>query len=223
MRRVLPGGLLLLLVLALAGGQLVRRYAGIEVSVDSIQAWVASLGWRGPVVYVGLVAFRPFLLLPSWVVLAAGGLVFGVIAGTLLGGAGVLVSALAGYSLARWAGAEWLRPRMGPRVRAVQRRVERAGPLIVGLATAHPVGPMSAFHVAAGLSSVPLLGFVLAVAIGGPARAFLLSIFGTTLADPGSGPFLVTTLGLIAIALLPLAHPRFRRALARDAGGLEEH
>ena len=91
MRRILPFALLALVVGALVLGRAARQEAGIEVSAESIQTWVSSLGWQAPALYVGLVTFRIFLLLPSWVVLSAGGLVFGAFLGTVLGGLGVLM------------------------------------------------------------------------------------------------------------------------------------
>ena len=54
-----------------AAGVLVRRDAGLEFSIESVQSWMQPLGWRAPALYVGLVTFRFFLLMPSWVVLSA--------------------------------------------------------------------------------------------------------------------------------------------------------
>ncbi len=213
MRRILPFVLLALVVGAVVLGRAVRQEAGIEVSAESIQTWVSSLGWQAPALYVGLVTFRIFLILPSWVVLSAGGLVFGAFLGTVLGGLGVLLSAVMGYGLARGIGRDWVRPRMQARLQGYGQSLERVGPLLVGLVTAHPMGPMTAFHWAAGFATVPLLGFVMAVLLGGPTRAFIYSFFGSTLLEPGSGEFYLATTILVVVALLPLAHPGIRRRL----------
>ncbi len=213
MRRVLPFVLLALVLGAVVLGRVAKQQAGIEVSAESIQAWVSSLGWQAPALYVGLVTFRIFLVLPSWVVLSAGGLVFGAFLGTVLGGVGVLLSAVIGYGLARGIGRDWVRPRMQAWLERQGQSVERMGPLIVGLVTAHPMGPMTAFHWAAGFATVPLLGFLVAVLLGGPTRAFIYSFFGSTLVEAGSGEFYLATTILVVVALLPLAHPRVRRRL----------
>jgi len=188
-----------------------RQQAGLEVSAESIQNWVASLGWQAPALFVGLVTFRTFLLLPSWVVLSAGGLVFGALLGTVLGGLGVLLSAMVGFGLARGIGRDWIRPRAKARFEGYADQVARAGPVLVGLVTAHPIGPMTAFHWAAGFSTVSLFGFIIAVTLGGPTRAFIYSFFGSTLADLGSAEFYLATSILVVVALLPLAHPGLRR------------
>ncbi len=213
MRRILPFALLALVVGAVVLGRVARQEAGIEVSAESIQTWVSSLGWQAPALYVGLVTFRIFLLLPSWVVLSAGGLVFGAFLGTLLGGLGVLLSAVMGYGLARGIGRDWVRPRIQARLERHGQSLERVGPLLVGLVTAHPMGPMTAFHWAAGFATVPLLGFLVAVLLGGPTRALIYSFFGSTLLEPGSGEFYLATTILVVVALLPLAHPGIRRRL----------
>ena len=213
MRRILPFALLALVVGAVVLGRVARQEAGIEVSAESIQTWVSSLGWQAPALYVGLVTFRIFLLLPSWVVLSAGGLVFGAFLGTVLGGLGVLLSAALGYGLARGIGRDWVRPRMQARLERHGQSLERVGPLLVGLVTAHPMGPMTVFHWAAGFATVPLLGFLMAVLLGGPTRAFIYSFFGSTLLEAGSGEFYLATTILVVVALLPLAHPGIRRRL----------
>jgi hypothetical protein len=54
---------------------------------------------------------------------------------------------------------------------------------------------------------------VAVVLVAGPTRAFLLSSLGASLAEPFSPRFWATTIGLVAIVLLPLAHPAVRQRL----------
>ncbi len=213
MRRVLPFVLIACVVGLLVLGRIARQHTGIEVSAESIQTWVSTLGWQAPAIFVTLVTFRIFLFLPSWVVLSAGGLAFGAFLGTALGGLGVLLSAVVGFGLARGIGGDWVRPRLQARLEGYGQSIERLGPLLVGLVTAHPIAPMTAFHWAAGFATVPLLGFVVAVLLGGPTRAFIYSFFGSTLLEPGSGEFYLAATILVVVALLPLAHPGVRRRL----------
>ena len=164
-------------------------------------------------VFVGLVVFRNFLLLPSMVVLTAGGLAFGATLGTLLGGAGILLSGMMKFGVARTVGREWIRPRLGETFRRFENHLEKTGPLLIGLVTAHPMGPMSPFHWAAGLSSIPWLPFLVVIGVAGYLRAFAYSYFGSTLLEAGSAQFFGATAFLIAIVLLPLAHRGVRERL----------
>jgi uncharacterized membrane protein YdjX (TVP38/TMEM64 family) len=202
-----------LVVVAFVVGSAVREQIGVELSAESIRSAVQGLGLLAPVLFVGVVIFRNFLLLPSAIVLIAGGLVFGAGAGTLLGGAGIVISALMKFTVARVVGREWIRPHLGSRVLDFERRIETAGPLIVGLTTAHPMGVMSPFHWGAGLSTIAWIPFLVTILLAGPVRAFVYAYFGAALPEPGSHQFYIGGGVLLAVALLPLAHPGVRRRL----------
>lgn len=210
MRRFAPLALVALIALLVLGGQAVRASLGIELDSDSIHGAVAALGWKGPAIFVGLVTFRQFLFLPSAVVLPAGGVAFGAMEGTVLGALGILLSAGMKYGLARSLGRDWLRARFGAAVDAFARHAEAAGPLVVGVVTAHPIGPMAPMFWGAGFAAVPVVGFLVAVAVAAPVRAFAFSFFGSTLLDPGTPRFWIATAVLVVVALLPFAHPGFR-------------
>ena len=210
-----PWVLLVVVGALFLAGYYVRSELGVDLGAEPLRDWVRSLGVVAPVVYIGLVAFRQFLFVPSTLLLAAGGLVFGAALGTLLGGVGIVLSALLGFTLARTLGREWLRLRMGDRLETLERHSERVGPLVVGLATAHPLGPMSPFHWGAGLASMSWLAFFAVVLVAGPARAFLLSTLGASLAEPRSLGFWLATAAVGVVLVLPLAHPAVRRRLLR--------
>jgi uncharacterized membrane protein YdjX (TVP38/TMEM64 family) len=214
MNKRLPLLLLAIVSAAFFFGFVVRGRIGIEFTPQSIFDFVSTLGWKGPVIFVALVTFRQFLLLPSALILPVGGLCFGAALGTALGASGIVISGCLKFSLARWLGRDWVRAQLGPRVEIFEQRVAAAGPLVVGLVTAHPMGPMSPVHWAAGLASIPVLGFVLAVCIGGPVRAGAYSLLGSSLLDVGSPRFLVASAVIAGVVLLPLAHPGIRRRIA---------
>lgn len=208
MRRFVPW---IALVAALfVVGHLVRDGMGLEFTPDGVQAAVADLGWWAPAVFVGMVTFRQFLLMPSGVVLSAGGAFFGVLQGTLLGGLGILLSALVQYGLARQTANSWLRQHYGQSFASFEERARPGGPLLVALMTAHPAGAMTPFHLGAGLAAVALSSFLLAVLLTAPLRAFAYSFFGSTLFDFGTPRFWIATGVLAAAMVLPLLHPRLR-------------
>jgi uncharacterized membrane protein YdjX (TVP38/TMEM64 family) len=216
-RRVGPLALVVLVAALFLAGQGVRSGLGIELEPESIQGAVAALGWKGPALFVGLVTFRQFLLLPSAIVLPAGGVVFGAAVGTVLGALGILLSALFKYSVARALGRDWLRARFGSAVDGFERHAEAAGPLVVGLVTAHPIGPMSPVFWGAGFAAVPIGGFLLAVALAAPLRAFAYAFFGASLLDWGTPRFWAATALLVGVAVLPMAHAGVRARLLRLA------
>jgi uncharacterized membrane protein YdjX (TVP38/TMEM64 family) len=207
-------------LLLLRAGYEFRAASGIELSADSLRAYVQSVGPIAPAVFFGMVTFRSVLLLPSALVLTVGGLLFGAPLGALLGGLGLVASALWCFAAARWMGRDWVQSRIPARLRPLEERAESFGPPLIGLATAHPMGVMTPLYFAAGLSRIRLAPFLAACAIAGPFRAGLYAWFGSQLVDFGSPRFWAATGVLVAAALLPLAHPRVRRwLLVREAPG----
>jgi uncharacterized membrane protein YdjX (TVP38/TMEM64 family) len=194
-------------------GYLVRRHLGMELSPGGIQEAVARLGWYGPLVFFGLVMFRQFLVIPSWLILPVGGLCFGTALGTALGGGALAVSGCMKFGLARWAGRAWFRERFGDQFQRFERHVDRLGPVVIGLSTAHPLGVLAPFHWGAGLSSIRFVPFAVAIVLGAPVRAFAFSALGAAVVDPATPEFRALCLALCAVVLLPLAIPGVRRRL----------
>jgi len=213
-----PGGerskRLMLAVLAIVvGSHLVRTRLGIELSPDGIRATVDALGGYGPVVFFALVTFRQFLAIPSWLILPVGGLCFGPLLGTVLGGGGLAVSGCLKFGAARWAGRAWFLRHFGDHFRRLEPHVDRLGPMVIGLSAAHPFGILAPFHWGAGLSSIRFAPFALALALGAPVRAFAFSALGATILEPGTPEFLAACIGLGSLMLVPLAFPGIRRRL----------
>ena len=208
---------LALVLLYVAGalflGDYLRDEMGLELTAESERDFVAGLGWKAPMAFVLLLTFRGLLLIPSLVVLTAGGLLFGAVAGTLLGALGVLLSGLMKFGVAHIVGREWIRPRLGEGYLRFERRVEAAGPIVIAAATAHPMGPMTPFHWAAGFATMAWITFIATVTMAGAFRAFACAYFGSTLVSVGSPSFWLATLLLAAVVLLPMAHPSTRRRL----------
>jgi uncharacterized membrane protein YdjX (TVP38/TMEM64 family) len=217
MRRILPFALLALLAAVFAAGQGFRGSAGFELTPESLRAYVAALGVVAPLAFVAIVTFRQALLLPSAIALTAGGLIFGPGLGALLGGSGILISATMLFFLARAMGGQWVHRRLHERFRAFEQRAEVAGPVVIGMMTGHPMGVMTPFHLAAGVSGIPAGVFLAVVAIAGAIRAATYAFLGAQLAEVGSVGFWLATAALVAVALLPLAHRGVRRRLFAGA------
>ena len=216
-RRVVPA-LAVLVCCSLIAGWAVRHQLGLELSTHSLQTLVTSMGWKAPALFLGLLTFRQFIFLPAIVILPVGGLCFGTTLGTILGATGIVLSALITFTIARRVGGRWMRETFGQHYAWLEGRIEKAGPPVLALVTAHPTGPMSAMFWGAGFSSMALLPFAVAVTAGGSVRALAYSFLGSTLLMPGSPQFYVaaTVLGVAAIA--PLAHPRLRAWLLGSGG-----
>lgn len=203
--------LLAIAVALLAAGQVLRAQAGVELDAESLRAWVERQGWLAPFVLVLALTFRQFLLVPSQLLLVAGGLLFGGPVGAALGAVGFLGSALVLYGLAKGLAGEALRARLRRQLPILDRSADSLGPAVCFFTAAYPLGPMTGISFAAGLSSVPLVPYVLASATGGAVRSVTLSTFGATLSEVGSTPFWIATVIVVAVTVGPLLHPGLRR------------
>jgi len=195
---------------------ILREGMGLSWNLDGLRAEVEALGVWGPVFYVLVMAFRSVLLLPSQVVLLAGGLCFGGLAGGLYGGLGLWLSGVWLFALTRGVAREEVARRVPAQIR---RGLEVAGTRgaagILTLATAYPVGLLTGYHAAAGLTPMSFGLFALALGAGAWPRAWIWAVFGSALTE--GGPTLWLAGGALTLALLlPLLHPGARAFVRRQ-------
>lgn len=218
-RRV-AGPLLVLAVLGalVFGGSLVRDAVGIEWSAESVRDKVTELGAIAPLAFVFLLTFRFLVMIPSPVLLIAGGLCFGAGEGALYGGLGLLGAALWKWALVRWAGVEAVRARVPANLAFVLHLARsRFGAGALALASGYPLGPISGIHLAAAVAGTGFASFAVAVGLGSLLRAFLYSFFGSSLFT--GGHVALATCLLLASLGVPLLVPSWRRWLFAAAAG----
>ena len=218
-RRYISRWLAPLVIMALLGlSALARDAIGIEWGAASAREFVAGLGWWAPAIFVGLLTFRLFLLIPSQILLPVGGLCFGTLAATVYGTLGLALAGTLVFGLARWAGRDAvLKYTTGRATRFLARTNTGAAALIVMFVTAYPFGPTLPVHASAGLTRMVFGSFAVAVIVGAALRAAAFSFFGSTLAV-GEGVGLATGVLLAAICL-PLLFPRARTWLREEVSG----
>jgi len=199
---------------------LLRERSGLVISsdtLDQLRGFVVELGIWGPILFLGVATFRVFFAIPSWILLTVGGMAFGAQLGAVLGTAGITLSAILGFAITRLGSSGWIREWLIGRYGALHRRLEKAGLFLMGATTAHPAVPMSGLHWAAGLTTLPLLGFVGAVALGAAVRATALSFLGASFRELGLAASLAIGLGLAVVGSIPLLHPWTRRQLLGES------
>lgn len=216
------GGIVVLgaLVLLVLGMRALRQALGIEWSPESVREAIEGLGVWGPLALVLLLSTRTFLLIPSQVLLVAGGLCFGTWGGMLYGALGVTGSGLLIFGLTRWAGRDALLQRVPPRMRALLDAAGgRMGAAVVFLGTAYPVGPINAYPVGAALTGLRLPFFGVALGGGAAIRALTYAWFGSRLVEGGLLDLALAVCVLAAAIALPLLVPRVRRRVWTELRG----
>jgi uncharacterized membrane protein YdjX (TVP38/TMEM64 family) len=188
-----------------------RDQLGIELDVESVRRFAESLGPRGPILFVFVIAGRSLLALPSQVVLIAAGLCFGTLVGTVVGGMGLMLSGLILFLTARYAGRNSIERRIGVRGRRILAFAnQRSGAMTLAIACGYPITPLSPIHAAAGLTPMPVLNFVTAAFAGGSIRASIFAYFGNVLVDPSMTSMLIASGAFLIILAIPLAFPTGR-------------
>ena len=202
-----------LLALFFVATRWAREQLGLEMSTESIQRTVRGLGVWAPLGFVVLASLRQFLMLPSVLVLGSAGLLFGAGPGALLGGIGMTLNALVMFGIARHMGADWVRARLHERFPNFEDRARSAGPLVVALATGHPMGPQTAFHFGAGVTPISVFVFAAVVFPAALFRATCYAYLGANILEPTSPKFWATSAALIVLSVAPLAHRGLRERL----------
>ena len=147
-------GVVLVLIFAYLLGSFIQDQLGLSFnseSLKSLQNWIETYERSASIIFFLLVTFRIFIGLSSHSVLIIGGLIFGLIGGTILGALGLLASALIQFYIAKIFGAEWMRSKLQGSLNSIEERIRVYGAVPVFLITAHPIGPQTPINLAGGL------------------------------------------------------------------------
>ncbi|GIL68062.1 hypothetical protein Vafri_21378 [Volvox africanus] len=135
---------------------------------DAAVEAVASSGWLGPAVFVVLYVAATVLLLPASVLTLAAGALFGPVAGTALVSLASTTGAIAAFLVSRYFARPWVERQISgnPRFKAVLSGVAARGAYVVLLLRLSPLVPFNLLNYALGLTTVPLLPYVVSSWVG---------------------------------------------------------
>lgn len=164
--------------------------------------------------------------LPRQLVGFLGGFAFGAVSGTLLAtlGSGIGCAMAAGY--ARWGGREFVARRLGTRIRRLDGFL-RHKPFKTALAIRFfPLGSNVLTNLAAGVSSIPLMPFILGSTLGYIPQNFIFALFGSGMKKESTeGIALSVSMAVVLFVVsiwIGTAVYRSYKAEAREAGIIPE-
>jgi len=196
-----------------------RWQLGLDFEAEAFRRAIDAMGVWAPLAFVLLVAFRVPLGFPSQLVLVGGGLAFGTVPGTLYGAAGLVVSALVLFLASRWAGRDAVVARVPGRLRyLLDVASSRLGAAFVAVGTGYPVGPITLYHMLAGITKMATPTFVVAVAAGSLVRAAIYTYFGSSLLSGETDRLLLASGLLLLAGTLPLLFSRPRAWILQAVG-----
>ena len=165
-RRLKQLGALAAIGVGAAGFYWLHLGSSVEWTQEAFQSYVSDLGPLGPAILVGTMAMRPFLGLPSGLILLTAGLLFGTLAGTFYGALGGTLGAVIALGVARALGRDAVQRRIGGSLAAFDDYLTRRGPPWLAAYTAIPVSVLSPVYFTAGVTRMRATPFTLAIAIG---------------------------------------------------------
>lgn len=203
----------LVLVAAVGGGIWFQGEGGLPLDPIELRERITGFGPIAPLGFVVIAALRLVFALPSFAIMTAGGLAFGVVGGTLLSSLGMSLGAGLAFGLARSLGRDAVQQRLGDRLARADEFLSRRGPKWLGAYTALPISFLTPVHAGAGLSSMPFVAFALWVSVGLVPRAALYSYFGDSFTR---GTAAAVTAGVVVLVLGVVAIFVMRRMLRAE-------
>lgn len=200
----------LFIVLALSG----------SLSPDKVSSWVDGFGIAGPIVFILAGAVLTPSMFPGPILAGAAGLLFGTALGTPVAIAAATLGASVACLVGRFAAGDAVEELAGPRIRSLARWVGRRGFVSVLYARILPGMPYNLINYAAGLTTIPVLVFAAATAIGTAPRTFAYVALGGSFGDldsPAAVLALAIILGMGALGLLLVRRDLRRERAARAA------
>lgn len=154
--------------IVLVGMVVLRATLPIGEWLERFNDWVAGLGPKGLIVYIGVYALATVLFLPGSILTIGAGFLFGVLKGTIVVSAGSTIGASLAFLVSRYAARDWVagKAAASPRFKAIDRAIGLQGWKIVGLLRLTPAIPFNLSNYLYGLTSVRFLPYVLASWLG---------------------------------------------------------
>lgn len=199
--------------------------------VPQFAAWVDSLGFWGPLVFILGYAAATVGFIPGSILTMAAGAIFGLARGTLYVFIGATLGSTIAFLVARYfaRGAIERRLEKMPRFAVVDRACGREGLKIVCLLRLSPLVPFNLLNYSLGLTCVRLRDYVIAAVAMIPGT-FLYVYYGKVIGslaavaggadvERGAGYWIVLSVGLLATLVVTTFVTRIaRRALAQEVG-----
>ena len=183
-------------------------------SEQEISAWIEGYGEAGPILYLLLYAIAPTLLIPSFPITMAAGVIFGPVWGVIFASIGSTLGALLPFVIARHLARPYVEKRLHGRMKELDQNIEAYGWVYVAITRLIPLFPFEALNFGFGLTRVRFVTYIVVswLAMLPVTTAYVL--FGASIFDILEGTIgvklLIGVLVIGLLSLLPLAYRRSR-------------
>lgn len=167
-----------------------------------LDAWLASFGVLGPLVYVILYAIGTVAFVPGSLFALAGGVLFGPVWGSVLNLAGATLGASLAFLTARYLAGDWALRKAGGSLKKLVSGVEAEGWRFVAFVRLVPLFPFNLTNYAFGLTRIGFLPYVITSFICMAPGAIAYTWLGYAGREAVAGNSSAIKYGLLALGLL---------------------
>lgn len=148
----------LVAILSVAGGNL-----NIQELLKSALVWINQLGFWGPLAFIAIYNLATVLFIPGSILTLGGGLIFGVVWGSIYVFIAATLGATFAFLIGRYLSRNWVEKQMEkhPKFKAIDEAVAREGFKIVFLMRLSPIFPFNLLNYAFGITKVSLKDYIL--------------------------------------------------------------
>ncbi|MGA9525125.1 MAG: TVP38/TMEM64 family protein [Myxococcaceae bacterium] len=190
-------------VLASIVGLTSLRLLGPDIlDQQTLSRFLAPLGAFAPAVFILLLTLRPITLLPGQVFAAVGGILFGVVMGTVYALVGSLLAAAMVFFLSRRFGTRFMRRVTGGHYEALIQVARRHDFKVLVLATLNPLVPTDVVIAIAGASGARFWPTTAGVLTGTIPGTVLTVQFGSALSQGKTALTLLAAAGMVVSMVL---------------------
>ena len=168
----------------------------------TLDAWLASFGVLGPLVYVILYAIGTVAFVPGSLFALAGGVLFGPVWGSVLNLAGATLGASLAFLTARYLAGDWASRKAGGSLKKLVSGVEAEGWRFVAFVRLVPLFPFNLTNYAFGLTRIGFLPYVITSFICMAPGAIAYTWLGYAGREAVAGNSSAIKYGLLALGLL---------------------
>jgi uncharacterized membrane protein YdjX (TVP38/TMEM64 family) len=124
--------------------------------------WIDSLGTPAAIAFIGLYALATIALFPGSILTIGGGILFGVVWGSIYVFVGATLGATGAFLVGRYLARDWVQQKIeqSPKFKAIDQAVKREGLKIAVLTRLSPVFPFVFLNYAYGITGVSLRDYV---------------------------------------------------------------
>jgi len=187
-----------------------RRFLPKGIDLEEIQTIVEMFGVWGVLVFVGIASIRPFIFIPSALLLVIGGMVFGTIMGTILCIIGILISSSLCFLLASRFEGIFARLLKGKYLNRLGRLKDKEAIKTLFMMRVTPGFPFDPISYGAGLTGVSFNDFFIGTFLGSLPKVFLYTLLGDGIEDFFSYRTMAVFIILVLFALAPIFYQKYK-------------